>query len=119
MSEGRPKPSTLWRARLAIGGTLAFVVALALSLLDGCGPPPVGAAVLRIERTKDTPRDASVTIDEQYVGPLGIVAARGVILRVGEHRVSVEKNGYFPYDELVTADRGDIVLKVKLDRVPD
>ena len=35
------------------------------------------------------PRDASVSIDEEYIGPLGIVAARGVRLPVGEHRITV------------------------------
>ena len=68
---------------------------------------------------KPTPRDASVIIDEQYIGPLGYVAAHGVRLPVGEHRISVEKNGYFPFDELVRADRDDISLRVKLEPVPD
>jgi hypothetical protein len=119
MKKGRAKPGTVRTAWLAVGGTVAFVVALALSLLTGCGPPPRGAVVLRVERHQQTPRDASVIIDEQYVGPLSVVAARGVKLPVGEHRVSVEKSGYFPYDELVTADRDEIRLEVKLDRVPD
>jgi hypothetical protein len=60
-----------------------------------------------------------VVIDEQYVGTLGVVAARGVRLPIGEHRITVEKEGYFPYDELVTADRDDIELKVELQAIPD
>ena len=66
-----------------------------------------------------SPLDASVTIDEQYVGPLAYVAAHGVILPVGEHRVTVEKSGCFPYDALVTADRAPVELKVVLEGIPD
>ena len=68
---------------------------------------------------KPAPRDASVIIDEEYVGPLWIVAARGVRLPVGEHRITVQKEGYFPWDKLVVADRQPIVLDVTLVAVPD
>jgi hypothetical protein len=67
----------------------------------------------------DAPRDASVTIDEQYIGPLGYVARRGVRLRVGEHRITVEKDGYFPFDALVVADRKPLAVEVQLTPVPD
>jgi hypothetical protein len=119
MTAGRPKLATLITGWLAIGGTLAFVAALALSLLSGCGPTVTPAVTLRVERAPSTPKDASVTIDEQYVGPLAVVAARGVRLPIGEHRISIEKSGYFPYDALVTSDRDDVLLKVKLEPVPD
>jgi hypothetical protein len=119
MTTGRPKPSTVVSAWLAVGGTLAFIAAIALSLLSGCGPAVTPAVTLRVERAPSTPRDASVTIDEQYIGPLAVVAARGVRLPIGKHRISIEKNGYFPYDALVTSDRDDVLLKVKLEPVPD
>jgi len=119
MSAGKPKRSTRVTAWLAILGTVGYVVAIAIALLTGCGPELKPAVSLHLETFDKTPRDASVTIDEQYVGPLGYVAARGVRLPVGDHRISVEKPGYFPFDELVSADRDDLTVKVKLEPVPD
>ena len=116
---GRAKTSTKLTAVLAVGGTVAFVVAIALTLLGGCSDGLNAAVSLKVARSPETPRDASVIIDEQYIGPLGYVAAHGVRLRVGEHRVSVEKNGYFPFDRLVVADRDDLRIDVKLEPVPD
>jgi len=116
---GRAKTTTKLTAALTVGGTVAFVVALALTLLYGCSGDLKAAVSLKVGRSPETPRDASVIIDEQYIGPLGYVAAHGVRLPVGEHRISVEKNGYFPYDRLVKADRDDIRLDVKLEPVPD
>jgi len=86
-----------------------------------CGPSGVGQAAvsLKVQRSPETPKNASVSIDEQYIGPLNIVASHGVRLPVGTHRITVEKDGYFPYDQLVTADREDIRLVVKLEPVPD
>ena len=77
------------------------------------------AVPLTVERTTQTPRDASVYIDEQFVGFLGVVAARGVRLPEGEHRISVEKVGYFPWDRLVISDRTPIALNVELRRIPE
>ena len=95
-------------------------VALALAA-SACGPSLTGkaAVTLKMQRSPETPKNASVSIDEQYIGPLSIVAAHGVRLPVGTHRITVEKDGYFPYDQLVTADREDIRLVVKLVPVPD
>jgi len=70
-------------------------------------------------RKAKTPADATVTLDEEYIGPLGYVAARGVRLPVGTHRVTVEKEGYFPYDAIIVAVRMPIKLEVKLTPVPD
>ena len=77
------------------------------------------AVKLSLERAAATPRDASVYIDEQFVGFLGVVAARGVRLPEGEHRITVEKVGYFPWDLEVVSDRKPIHLKVELRKVPD
>ena len=111
--------STEFTRILTLAGTLGFVVAVAVALLSGCAGDLKAAVSLKVVRSPDSPRDASVSIDEQYIGPLSIVAAHGVRLPVGEHRISVEKSGYFPFDSLVRADRDDIVLSVKLEPVPD
>ena len=96
----------------------ALLVALAV-FGSACGPQPVPAVTLKMQRSAETPKNASVSIDEEYIGPLHIVASHGVRLPIGTHRITVEKDGYFPFDRLVTADRDDIKLVVTVEPVPD
>lgn len=63
--------------------------------------------------------EAQVTIDDQLIGPLGYVAARGVALPPGRHRITVEKAGYFPWDTMVEATEQPIVLNIVLVPIPD
>ena len=98
-------------ARVLAGLQLAGLV------LGGCQAHRA-AVPLRVERAADSPRDASVYIDEQFVGLLGVVAARGVRLPEGEHRITVEKVGYFPWDERVISDREPLFLRVDLRKIP-
>ncbi len=108
--------SLLRRAR----GRLVGVLLLAAASGPGCHQGQGRAAVsMTLRVAKPAPRDASVIIDEEYIGPLWMVAARGVRLPVGEHRITVQKEGYFPWDKLVVADRQPIVLDVTLVAVPD
>jgi len=92
---------------------------LPLAFALACGPKPRAATSFKLVTEKAAPSDASVTIDEEYIGPLGWVAARGVRLPVGEHRITIERDGYFPFDALVVAGREPIRLRVKLVRIPD
>ena len=66
---------------------------------------------------------ATVTIDEQLIGPLGSVRARGVALPPGKHTLTVENAGYFPFDRIVEApdnpDAKPISVDVTLVKVPD
>jgi hypothetical protein len=96
----------------------ALAVLLGTGLLGACQVPRA-AVRLSMARAADTPRDATVYIDEQFVGFLGVVAARGVKLPEGEHRITVEKVGFFPWDRLVVSDRQPIALRVELRRIPD
>ena len=104
---------------LSLLGAIGFAVAIVLGLCTGCGPQPVAAVSMSMSYAKATPADASVSIDEQYVGPLGYVAAHGVRLPEGEHRISVTKAGYFPWDRLIVADTNPIKLEVVLEPIPD
>jgi hypothetical protein len=102
----------------------ARVVMLALALaaanLAACGPAAGRPTIsMKLHVAPETPPDASVIIDEEYIGPLNYVAARGVRLPRGQHRITVEKEGYFPWDQLVEAEREPIFLKVYLVKVPD
>ena len=90
----------------------------AAGLLGACQVPRA-AVRLSMARAAETPRDATVYIDEQFVGFLGVVAARGVRLPEGEHRITVEKVGYFPWDRLVVSDRQPISLLVELRKIPE
>jgi hypothetical protein len=113
-----PRPR---RDRSALAA-MAGAVALGLALLagPGCATQSLRAAVsFRMDGAKGTPSDASVYIDEQYIGPLYYVSARGVRLPVGEHRITVTREGYFDWDTVVVADRDPIALNVKLVPVPD
>ena len=74
---------------------------------------------MRIQRMQGTPRDADVLVDEEYVGPLYLIATQGLRLPVGRHRVTVTSEGYFPWDRLVEADRTPIELSVNLVPVPE
>jgi len=98
-----------------------LVPVLALALLAPACQSNVGRAAvsLKMGLSRQSPGDASVFIDEEYVGPLGYVAARGVRLPVGEHRITVQRDGYFPWDRLVVADRQPIQLSVELEPIPD
>jgi hypothetical protein len=78
--------------------------------------PPGPTVSLRV---KGNVADAQVTIDDIPLGPLGYVAAHGVALPQGEHRVTVERNGFFPWDTLVVADEKPVYLDVVLVPIPD
>jgi hypothetical protein len=104
---------------LRLGRRLALLFGLTLTLA-ACRTGVGRAAVsLRFVRPKETPKDAGVWIDEEFIGPLTYVAAYGVRLPVGEHRITVQKQGYFPWDRLVVADRDPITLEVVLQPIPD
>lgn len=77
------------------------------------------AVTLTMARDPETPKSALVYIDEQYIGTLAYIGARGIRLPEGEHRITVEKAGYFPFDALVVSDREPIHLDVRLQRIPD
>ena len=87
--------------------------------LPGCVHTPRAMVPISLQRVHTTPRDASVSVDEEYVGPLYLVAAQGLRLPVGKHRVTVTREGYFPWDRLVEADRSTVVLAVELVPIPE
>ena len=85
----------------------------------GCAihPQPITTSL----RVRGAPADARVTIDDQYLGALAFVARRGVALPPGEHRITVEKPGYFPFDGVIVAEEGmaPIALEIVLERIPE
>ena len=95
---------------------LALVLALAGA---ACGPPAAPKTVSM--RMVGGPPNASVTVDDTFVGTLDIVARRGVALPPGTHRVSVEAPGHLPWDKVIEAKEGQgpLQLDVKLVAIPD
>ena len=96
-----------------------FLSGMLLVTLPACIQEPRAAVSLRIKRNPKTPPDAFVTIDEQFIGPLSYVAAHGVRLPLGTHRITVERTGYFPYDTTVEANNEPIFLEIQLKPIPD
>ncbi|MEO6600930.1 MAG: hypothetical protein ABIQ16_13710, partial [Polyangiaceae bacterium] len=67
---------------LLAAGVLALFLILSLTSCQGTAERP--AVSLSLQRGQKSPRDAAVIIDEEYIGPLGYVAARGVRLPAGK-----------------------------------
>ena len=101
---------------LALG--LALAVALGPSLA-ACGPPAAPKTVSM--RVVGGPANASVTVDDIFVGTLDVVSTRGVALPPGIHHVSVEAPGHLPWDKVVQAAEGTgpVQLDVVLVKIPD
>ena len=95
----------------------AATVSVASLLVFGCGGGGGGRTISL--RMQGGPPNATVTIDDERVGPLAVVAAHGVALPPGRHRVTVEAPGYLPYDHLVEATSAPVRLEVALVPIPD
>ena len=89
------------------------------ALAASCGGAQAPAAKLISYRLIGEPAKATVTIDDQPIGPLEMVARRGIALPAGAHRITVEAPGYLPWDRLVDASTGPVKLEVKLVPVPE
>jgi hypothetical protein len=70
-------------------------------------------------RLRGTPPDATVTIDDQRIGQLAFVAARGMRVAPGRHHVTVEAAGYLPFDTAIEAKDAVVQVEVKLVPVPE
>ena len=101
-----------------MGVTRIGLIAIAFALV-ACGGGNDAKTVS--VRMAGTPPNASVTIDDQFVGTLEIVSARGVAVPPGQHRVTVEAAGYLPWDKIVEAKEGGgpLRLDVRLTPVPE
>jgi hypothetical protein len=104
------------------GAWLVFAFLIFSCPVDfGCEPARQASPSTVSLRMHGAPLDATVIIDDEPVGSLEFVAARGVALPPGLHHVTVEAHGYLPWDREVDAKPGSplIALEVALTRVPD
>ena len=76
---------------------------------------------LRVFPAQGSPPAARVTIDDEPVGSLRLITERGVALPPGKHRITIEAEGYLPWDQEVDAGKGGGLVKidVALVKVPD
>jgi len=100
---------------------LTRVSGLLLLIALGCAPAKPPTTSLRIAASEDAPRKARVVVDDQTLGTLEFVIKRGVALPPGKHRITIEADGYLPWDQEVDAgDKGGLIqLDVKLVKRPD
>ena len=107
-------------------GVKALLLLLPMTaMVAACAPAAVPYPPTVSLRMSGQPKNATVTIDDIPVGTLDIVAARGVALPPGRHRITVEAPGYFPSDTLVEAlesaasNKTPLVVTVSLLPIPD
>jgi hypothetical protein len=75
---------------------------------------PLGGVVLLCE-----PRDASLFVDDKYLGSVRGLRDRPLNLPVGTHRIEISKPGYFPhYAEVQVAQGVRERLEVTLRKEP-
>ncbi len=94
---------------------------LLLLALGGCTPAKPPTTSLRLSPGEGAPNTARVVVDDQPIGRLDFVVKRGVALPPGKHRITIEADGYLPWDQEVDAGEsgGLIQLDVKLVKRPD
>lgn len=102
-------PNSLMRG-LCVFATCAFASSVA------CVPPAAPKTVSM--RMRGGPPNASVTIDDRFVGTLDVVTRRGVALPPGTHRISVEAPGHLPWDRQVDAKEAEAPLRLDVMLVP-
>ncbi len=90
-------------------------VALLLVACGGATPLPKNVSI----RFQGAPKDATVIVDDTVLGSFEYVALRGVALPRGEHRITVQAPGYFPWDKLISAAGEQIRLDVQLVKIPE
>lgn len=99
----------------------ASVLLLCFAAATACVSSAPKTTSLRVFPAEGSPPAAKVTIDDEPVGSLKLVVERGVALPPGKHRVTIEADGYLPWDQEVDAGSGGglVKLDVTLVKIPD
>ena len=117
------EPSTLQervvrRTKRVFADVTASLLVIALPL-GACAPAQHGRLETVSLRVHGEPANARVTVDDIPIGELAYVASRGVALPKGQHRISVEADGYFPFDVVLEARDKRIELPIVLRKLPE
>jgi len=96
-------------------------VGLVFVAVAGCTNVIVGAPTSSTVplRFSGSPPQATVLIDDQRAGSLDVVAARGVRVLPGKHRVTIEAVGYLPFDTEIDAQGPLLKIDARLTPIPD
>ena len=103
------------------GARLASAVVFVLASGLACVSSVPKTTSLRMFPSAGAPPAARVTIDDEPVGSLRLITERGVALPPGKHRITIEAEGYLPWDREVDAGKGGGLVKVDvaLVKIPD
>jgi hypothetical protein len=96
----------------------ALLVAAGASCLVACGGaqhPREKPAQLRVVAE---PANATVQIDERFVGAARVLQKQPASVPPGKHRVTIEAPNYFPHDLELDMPVGVTSLEIKLRPVP-
>lgn len=96
--------------------TRASLFGALITAAVGCaGPKPI------IVPIAGSPDDALVHVNDTYRGKLSRLEKSGLPLLPGEHRITIEANGFFPHDQLIelAPDVPPAPIAVDLEPVPD
>ncbi len=108
-----------WLVRFGLADVVLVLVLVLAPALAGCPPPYAQSAAPTVSlRVHGAPADATVVIDDNALGTFDFVAAHGVALPPGVHRVSVTASGYFPWDRVVEAKPGSPMIRLDVVLVP-
>ena len=97
---------------------LAFLCCAVLSACGGAQKKPaVPRGALRFDVA---PPEAIIEVDEARLGPASMLAQRGLLLKVGRHRVVVTLDDHFPEYKLVDIRENEVAtLKIELTPTPE
>lgn len=110
-----PAHFRFFSARLA-----AVFVAGLLTAACGGASHSVGGGPRGTLRLNGEPSDALLDVDDTHLGPVGMFAEKGLLLKPGAHRVVVRRDGYFPEYRLVEIEAGEIeILSISLRPLPE
>lgn len=113
----RPRRVVPRRPRVRVDVT-RYLLAVSV-LVAACAPPQHSRHETVSLRVHGEPADARVTVDDIPIGELAYVASRGVALSKGQHRISIQADGFFPFDVLLEARETRIDLPVVLRKLPE
>ena len=108
------------RARGVTFIALTLALASCAMCATGCPHSTPPTTSLRVSAAQSAPKAARVTIDDEPVGSLDLVVKRGVALPPGKHHITIEADGFFPWDAEVDAGEsgGVVTLDVKMVPIP-
>ena len=99
-----------------------FLFVLVSAFLVSCGGAhkPVDPGPRGTVRFKCEPKTAVLEVDETRLGPVKMFEKTGVLLRPGQHRVSLSAKDHFSEMKLIEVVEGKVtIVEINLREVPE